>query len=83
MKSETLQLLGTMDEAVAMSVGRILQTIEGVSKVAIVTTSSSIQIDFNEEFTSASELRTALERAGFGLKRGHGGGNVCCGSCGG
>jgi copper chaperone CopZ len=84
MKSETLQLSGTLDEASAINVARVLNTINGVSKVAIATASSSVDIDFNEDITSTQELRTLLQRAGFGVKKAaHGEGGMCCGSCGG
>jgi copper chaperone CopZ len=84
MKSETLQLSGTLDEASAINVARVLNTINGVSKVAIATASSSVDIDFNEDINSTQELRTMLQQAGFGVKKAaHGEGGMCCGSCGG
>jgi len=83
MKSETMQLLGALDEAAAMSVARALNAVNGVSKVAIVTASASVNIDFDEDVTSTQELRTALQQAGFGMKRAaHGEAGMCCGSCG-
>lgn len=84
MKSETLQLLGTLDEASAMNVARALNAVSGVNKVAIATANASISVDFDEEVTSAQELRRTLQQAGFGTKRqGHGEEGMCCGSCGG
>lgn len=83
MKSETMQLLGTLDEAAAMSVARVLNAVNGVSKVAIVTASASVNIDFDEDVTSSQELRAALQQAGIGMKRpAHGEAGMCCGSCG-
>ena len=83
MKSETLQLAGTLDEANAMIVARVLKAVNGVSKLAISTTGRSVDIDFNEDVTSTQELRTVLDQAGFGAKKAaHGEDGVCCGSCG-
>lgn len=82
MKSETLQFAGTMDEAVAMNVARVLDAVNGVSRVAIATSSGSITVDFNDGLTSARALRNAVEQAGFSLKRVHGEAGVCCGGCG-
>lgn len=82
MKSETLQLSGTLDESAAMNVARVLNAVKGVSKVAIVTASASVNIDFDDDVTSTQELRTALQQAGFGMKRAHGEAGMCCGSCG-
>lgn len=83
MKSETLRLLDAMDEASAMTVARVLNAVKGVSKVSIATASASIAVDFNDDVTSAQELRSALQQAGFGLKKAHGEQGMCCGSCGG
>ena len=84
MKSETLNLLGTLDETAAMVIARVLNAVKGVNKVAIVTAAPSVSIDFDDEVTSVQELRTALQQAGFALKRaGHGEAGMCCGSCGG
>lgn len=83
MKSETLNLLGTLDEAAAMVIARVLNAVKGVNKVAIVTADPSVSIDFDDEVTSVQELRAALQQAGFSLKRSHGEAGMCCGSCGG
>lgn len=83
MKSETLQLLGALDEAAALNVARVLNAVNGVNKVAIATASASVNVDFNDDVTSAQEMRTVLQQAGFGLKRAHGEAGTCCGSCGG
>lgn len=83
MKSETLQLSGTLDEAVAMNLARALNAVSGVSKVAIATASASVTVDYDDEATSPQELRAALQQAGFGVKRAHGEAGMCCGSCGG
>lgn len=83
MKSETLQLLGTLDESAAMNVARVLNTVKGVSKVAISTANASVNIDFNDDITSTQELRAALQQVGFRVKSGaHGEAGMCCGSCG-
>jgi copper chaperone CopZ len=83
MKSETLQLSGTLDEASAMNVAQVLNSVKGVSKVAIATASNSVSIDFDDDITSAQELRSKLDQAGFGVKKaGHGSEGMCCGSCG-
>lgn len=84
MKSETLQLLGGMDEASAMTAARALNAVSGVSKVGISTASASINVDFDDEVTSVQELRRALQQVGFALKRpAHAEAGMCCGSCGG
>ncbi|MDQ9171142.1 copper chaperone [Oxalobacteraceae bacterium R-40] len=83
MKSETLQLLGALDEAAALNVARVLNAVNGVSKVVIATASGSVNVDFNNDATSKQELRAVLQRAGFSLKPVHGEGGSCCGGCGG
>lgn len=83
MKTETLQLAGTMDEAVAMDVARVLDAVQGVTKVAIITSTGSIKVDFDEDMTSLRNLRIALDQGGFRLKSMHGEAGVCCGGCGG
>jgi copper chaperone CopZ len=83
MKSETLQLAGTLDEGTALNVAHLLNAVKGVSKVVISTASKSVDIDFDDDVTSTQELSTLLQQAGFGLKKAaHGEGGMCCGSCG-
>lgn len=83
MKSEILQLAGTLDEATAMNVAQVLNTVNGVNKVAISTAGASVDINFNEDQTSLQELRAVLHQAGFAVKKAaHGEGGMCCGSCG-
>ncbi|HJV72826.1 MAG TPA: copper chaperone [Noviherbaspirillum sp.] len=82
MKSEILQLAGTLDEATAMNVAQVLNTVKGVNKVAISTAGASVDINFNEDITSSQELRAVLHQAGFAVKKAHGEGGMCCGSCG-
>ncbi|HEY0843979.1 MAG TPA: heavy-metal-associated domain-containing protein [Noviherbaspirillum sp.] len=83
MKSETLQLLGTLDEASAMNAAKALQAVNGVSKVAVSTADASISVNFDDEATSTQELRRSLQQAGFALKRPAHAEGMCCGSCGG
>jgi copper chaperone CopZ len=83
MKSETLQLAAALDESNALNVARVLNTVNGVSKVAISTAGQSVNVDFDDDVTSAQELRTVLHQAGFSVKKAaHGDGGMCCGSCG-
>jgi Cu+-exporting ATPase len=83
MKSETLPLIGTVDEARAMEVARVLNGVNGVSKIAISTSENSVSVDFNDDLTSVQELRAALQKAGLGkAKPAHGEEGMCCGSCG-
>lgn len=83
MKSETLQLLGTLDEANAINASQALKAISGVSKVSISTADASIAVDFDDDVTSTQELRRGLQQAGFALKRAAHADGMCCGSCGG
>lgn len=74
---------GTLDEATTVNVVRVLNDINGVKKVNFITASASIDISFDDTLTSSQELRAALQREGFGLKkRAHGEEGMCCGSCG-
>lgn len=83
MKTEILSLSGLLDEARAMEAARVLNSINGVSKVAITTRTGSIDVSFDDGKTSLLEVRAALQRAGFGVKRDtHGEAGMCCGSCG-
>ena len=83
MKSETLQLPGALDEAAAMNVARVLDAVQGVSKITISTANASVTVDFDEAVTSPQALRAALQQAGIGIKKpAHGEAGMCCGSCG-
>ncbi|HJV52464.1 MAG TPA: cation transporter [Noviherbaspirillum sp.] len=83
MKSETLQLPGALDEAAAMNVARVLDAVQGVSKITISTANASVTVDFDEAVTSSQALRAALQQAGIGIKKpAHGEAGMCCGSCG-
>ena len=82
MKTENLSLLNVLDETSAMDAARVLNAVNGVKKVAITTSNSSIEVGFDDETTSIQEVRTALQKAGFGVKRAHGEEGMCCGSCG-
>jgi len=84
MKTENLTFPGTLNEASAMEAAKVLNAIKGVSKVAITTSTGTINVSFDDEITSLQEVRAALEKAGFGPKRrSHGEEGMCCGSCGG
>lgn len=84
MKSEKLSLSNALDETSAMEAARVLNSIKGVSKVAITTVTGSIDVSFDDDVTSLQEVRAALQQAGFGVKRSaHGEEGMCCGSCGG
>lgn len=83
MKTETLQLAGIVDEATAMNVARVLTTVNGVSKVAISTTSKSVAVDFDENVVSKRDLSAFLEQAGLGVKKAAHESGSCCGGCGG
>ncbi len=83
MKSETLQLLGTLNDVSAQKAAGALQAIEGVSKVTFATPNNQINIDFDDNLTSIQVLRTSLQRAGIDVKKSaHGEEGMCCGSCG-
>lgn len=83
MKTENLSLSGVLDEASAMAAAKVLNSINGVSKVAITTATATINVSFDDEITSIQEVRAALQNAGFGAKRrSHGEEGMCCGSCG-
>jgi copper chaperone CopZ len=82
MKSDSLQLSASLDEAAAVIAARVLKAVDGVSKISIDTAGASIQVEFNEDATSSRELRTVLQRAGFGVKNAAHEAGMCCGSCG-
>lgn len=83
MKTENLSLSSALDETRAMDAARVLNSINGVRKVSITTATGMVNISFDDDITSLQEVRTALQKAGFGVKRGaHGEEGMCCGSCG-
>lgn len=83
MRSETLPLVGTLDESKALDIAHVLKSVNGVSRIAISTASSSVDVDFDEDLTSVQELRAVLQKAGLGkAKPAHGEEGMCCGSCG-
>ncbi|QAU33131.1 hypothetical protein [Janthinobacterium sp. 17J80-10] len=84
MKSETLTLASPLNEAGALQAAQLLNSMSGVSKVAITTAAGAIDVAFDENLTSVQELRTVLQKAGLRVKPlAHGEAGMCCGSCGG
>ncbi|HCY63839.1 MAG TPA: hypothetical protein DHV59_13640 [Oxalobacteraceae bacterium] len=84
MKAETLRLSSALDESGAMEIARVLNTLSGVSKVAIATATGAIDVSYDENLTSMQEVRAVLQKAGLAAKRSeHGEEGMCCGSCGG
>ena len=84
MKAETLRLSGALDETGALEIARVLNTLSGVSKIAIATAAGAINVTYDENVTSMQEVRTVLKKAGLAAKRlEHGEEGMCCGSCGG
>lgn len=83
MKSEVMQLAKVLDEKVVTEIARVLTTVDGVSKIAIASSSNKLSIDYDEDRTSSQEIRAVLQKAGFDAKRlAHGEDGMCCGSCG-
>ena len=84
MKSETLKLASPLNESGALQAAQILNSLNGVSKVAIATAAGAVDVAFDENLTSAQELRAVLQKAGFRIKPvAHGEAGTCCGGCGG
>lgn len=84
MKSETLQLQETLNDASITKITAALNAVNGLKKLAVTTASSSIQVDFDETLTSTKEMRTLLKNAGVNVKNAaHGEQDSCCGGCGG
>ncbi|NMM28783.1 MAG: heavy-metal-associated domain-containing protein [Glaciimonas sp.] len=86
MRSETLKLTGTTTQVRADSVIRKLQSVKGVSGVVVVLENSEVNIQFDDQVTSAQELQNVLVQAGYATspdKSRHGENGSCCGSCGG
>lgn len=84
MKTESLQFLGSLDEAVAHAVARTLTEVGGVAKVSCSTSERIVAVQFDEDETSLQELATVLNRAGFPVRKpAHGSHGSCCGGCGG
>lgn len=83
MKTETLQLVGIVDETTAMNVARVLNGVNGVSKVAIQSASQSVAVDFDENAVSKQDLSELLAQAGLGVKKSAHDNGGCCGGCGG
>lgn len=83
MKTETLPLLGKLDQAGALQLAQLISAIEGVRKVNIVTAEATVNVDFDDHLTSVQELRAVVQTAGYRSKAAHGEQGTCCGSCGG
>lgn len=84
MKTETLELAGPLQQEQAMNIAQALKAVEGVSRVAISTTSGRVTIDFEDGATSIQELGNIVQQAGQRVrKEGHAERGMCCGSCGG
>lgn len=84
MKTEILNLAAAVDQAGAMHIASILQSVPGVSRVAISTAAGRVTVDFDGDRTSGQELHALLERAGCDTKNSsHAERGMCCGSCGG
>lgn len=85
MKTEILEFAGAIDQGLAMNIARVLQSVRGVSRVAISTEAARVTVDFDDDLTSPQELRTLVQRAGLAekVKASHAERGMCCGSCGG
>ena len=66
-----------------MNLARFLGSVRGVAKVAVATSTASVNVDFDEDITSLQELFARLQWAGVRVNvPAHGEEGMCCGSCG-
>ncbi len=68
MQTETLRLTGMTCGACASKVLRALQTVAGVSGVAVSWSDSLATVQFDAQRTSPTALKAAVRLAGYGVQ---------------
>lgn len=82
METTTMTIPAMQNEAIAIAVAKVLESVAGVDTVHITLAHARARIGFNEALASPRDLRAAVETAGFvvdaaPVRQG------CCGGCGG
>lgn len=85
MKTETLKVTGMSCDGCASSVTQALKGIAGVSDVQVSLATGEVTVQFDEQHASPGQLKSAVQRAGYGADDGKSGckpqgkGSCCCG----
>ncbi|MES3020630.1 MAG: heavy-metal-associated domain-containing protein [Pseudomonadota bacterium] len=82
MQTETLTIPAMQNEAIALKVAKALETVSGVETVHITLAHKRARVGFDETLASPTELRSAVNAAGFIVAEAPASGG-CCGGCGG
>lgn len=81
MKTETLKVTGMSCDGCASSVTQALRGISGVSDVQVSLASGEATVQFDEHQASLEQLKSAMQRAGYGADTSSGCGSLGKGSC--
>lgn len=82
MQTATLTIPAMLNEANAIAVAKALESVAGVDSVHITLAHTKARIGFNEQLATSTDLRAAVESAGFTVDEASAG-RSCCGGCGG
>ena len=69
MKTEHLIVTGMTCEGCVNSLTRALKAVPGVSDVNIVLATGETSVQYDENLTSPTQLRSAVKNAGYGIEK--------------
>jgi copper chaperone len=84
MQTELLKVTGMTCGGCADSVTHVLKAVAGVSDVRVSLTAGEVTVQFDEQMTSPEQLKSAVQRAGYGVDAAksagapQGKGGCCC-----
>jgi copper chaperone CopZ len=81
MQTSTFTIPAMQNEAIAIQVAQALEAVHGVGSVHITLAHARARVGFDEHLASPTQLRSAVQAAGFVVADAPAGG--CCGGCGG
>ncbi len=81
MKTETLKVSGMSCDGCADSVTQALKGIAGVGDVQVSLATGEVTVQFDEHQASPEQLKSAVQRAGYGADTASGCGSQGKGSC--
>lgn len=67
MKTEFLKVTGMTCGGCVNSLTRALKSINGVDGVQVELSTGDTQVQYDENFTTSNQLRSAVKNAGYGL----------------
>jgi len=83
MQTERLKVSGMCCDSCVDKVTRALQVVDGVKEVDVSLSAGQVAVQFDRHLTSIDRMKTAIERAGYGVEGSRAapkraGGGCCC-----